>query len=36
MRVLISGASGRMGTMLVRAVALAEAVELAGATERLG
>lgn len=36
MRVLITGASGRMGRMLVRAVALAEGAELAGATERAG
>lgn len=36
MRVLISGASGRMGTMLVRAVALAENAKLAGVTERQG
>jgi len=36
MRVLISGASGRMGKMLVRAVALAERAELVGASERAG
>jgi 4-hydroxy-tetrahydrodipicolinate reductase len=33
---LITGASGRMGKMLVRAVALAEGAELTGATERAG
>ncbi|MDX8388383.1 MAG: 4-hydroxy-tetrahydrodipicolinate reductase [Ghiorsea sp.] len=36
MRVLITGASGRLGRMLVRAVALAEDTELTGATERSG
>ena len=36
MRVLISGASGRMGTMLVRAVAQTEGATLVGATERQG
>jgi len=36
MRVVITGASGRMGSMLLRAVAQAEGVTLAGATEREG
>jgi len=36
MRVIITGASGRMGQMLIRAVALADGVNLAGATERAG
>ncbi|MDX8396614.1 MAG: 4-hydroxy-tetrahydrodipicolinate reductase [Mariprofundaceae bacterium] len=36
MRVIITGASGRMGRMLVRAVAEAEGTVLAGATERPG
>ena len=36
MRVIITGASGRMGQMLIRAVALADGVSLAGATERAG
>ena len=36
MRIWITGASGRMGKMLVRAVVEAEGVELAGATERPG
>ena len=36
MRVIISGASGRMGTMLLRAVAQAEDTTLVGATERQG
>ena len=36
MRVIISGASGRMGTMLVRAVAQAKGAMLVGATERQG
>ncbi len=36
MRILITGASGRMGQMLIRAVALAEGVTLVGATERAG
>ncbi|MDX8384081.1 MAG: 4-hydroxy-tetrahydrodipicolinate reductase [Ghiorsea sp.] len=36
MRVIITGASGRMGQMLVKAVALADGVSLAGATERQG
>jgi len=36
MRVIITGASGRMGRMLVRAAALADDVELVGATERSG
>jgi len=34
MRVIITGASGRMGQMLVKAVALASHATLAGATER--
>jgi 4-hydroxy-tetrahydrodipicolinate reductase len=33
---LITGASGRMGKMLIRAAALAEGVTLVGATERTG
>ena len=36
MRVIISGASGRMGQMLIRAIAQAEGVQLVGATEREG
>ncbi|MFQ5581096.1 MAG: 4-hydroxy-tetrahydrodipicolinate reductase [Mariprofundaceae bacterium] len=36
MRVIVTGASGRMGRMLVRAVADARGAELAGATERPG
>jgi len=36
MRVVITGASGRMGQMLVRAVVQAENTELVGATERKG
>jgi len=36
MRVIVVGASGRMGRMLVRAVAEAEGAELVGATERPG
>ena len=36
MRIIITGASGRMGQMLIRAVAQAEGVKLAGATERAG
>ena len=36
MRVIISGASGRMGTMLVRTVAQAKDATLVGATEREG
>lgn len=36
MRVIVVGASGRMGRMLVRAVAEADGAELAGATERPG
>ena len=36
MRVIISGASGRMGTMLVRAVVQAKYATLVGATEREG
>ncbi len=36
MRIIITGASGRMGRMLIRAVAEAEGVELAAATERPG
>ncbi|MDQ7004275.1 MAG: 4-hydroxy-tetrahydrodipicolinate reductase [Ghiorsea sp.] len=36
MRIIITGASGRMGQMLVRAVNEAEGVTLAGATERQG
>ena len=36
MRVLITGASGRMGRMLISAVALADGLSLAGATERTG
>ncbi len=34
MRVVVTGASGRMGRMLVRAVAESESMELVGATER--
>jgi len=36
LRIIVAGASGRMGRMLVRAVAEARGVELAGATERSG
>ena len=36
MRIVIVGASGRMGRMLVRAVSQADGVVLAGATERSG
>ncbi|HCS13061.1 MAG: 4-hydroxy-tetrahydrodipicolinate reductase [Zetaproteobacteria bacterium CG06_land_8_20_14_3_00_59_53] len=36
MRVIISGASGRMGRMLVQAVSEMEGAELVGATERAG
>lgn len=36
MRIIITGASGRMGQMLVRAVAEAEGASLVGATERQG
>jgi len=36
LRVIVVGASGRMGRMLVRAVAESEGVILAGATERAG
>ncbi len=36
MRILVTGASGRMGRMLVCAVAQADGVELVGATERGG
>ncbi|MDQ6973158.1 MAG: 4-hydroxy-tetrahydrodipicolinate reductase [Mariprofundaceae bacterium] len=36
MRVIITGASGRMGRMLVRAVSEAEGAELVAATERAG
>ena len=36
MRIIITGASGRMGQMLIRAVAQAEGVQLVGATERQG
>jgi len=36
MRVIITGASGRMGRMLVRAVAESDGAELVGATERAG
>ena len=36
MRIIVAGASGRMGRMLIRAVCEAEGVELAGATERPG
>ncbi|MDQ6987805.1 MAG: 4-hydroxy-tetrahydrodipicolinate reductase [Mariprofundaceae bacterium] len=36
MRVIITGASGRMGRMLVRAVSESDAAELLGATEREG
>ncbi len=36
MRVIVTGASGRMGRMLVRAVAEFEGAELVGATERPG
>ncbi len=36
MRVIITGASGRMGRMLVRAVTEADGVQLVGATERAG
>ncbi len=36
MRIIITGASGRMGQMLLRAVDEAEAVTLVGATERQG
>jgi len=36
MRVIITGASGRMGRMLVKAVAMADGAELVGATERSG
>jgi 4-hydroxy-tetrahydrodipicolinate reductase len=35
-RVIVTGASGRMGRMLVRAVTEAKGMELAGATERSG
>ncbi len=36
MRIIITGAAGRMGQMLIRAVAQAEGVRLVGATERAG
>ncbi|MDQ6966037.1 MAG: 4-hydroxy-tetrahydrodipicolinate reductase, partial [Mariprofundaceae bacterium] len=36
MRVMVTGASGRMGRMLVRAVCDADGVELVAATEREG
>jgi len=36
MRVIVTGASGRMGRMLVRAVTESEGAELVGATERPG
>jgi len=36
MRVIITGASGRMGRMLVRAITESEGAELVGATERPG
>jgi 4-hydroxy-tetrahydrodipicolinate reductase len=36
MRIIVAGASGRMGRMLIRAVCEAEGVELTGATERPG
>jgi len=36
LRVIVAGASGRMGRMLVRAVSETEGMELAGATERVG
>jgi len=36
MRVIVVGASGRMGRMLVRAISEAEGAELVGATERPG
>ena len=36
MRVIITGASGRMGQMLIRAVATTHGVSLVGATERSG
>lgn len=35
-RIIVAGASGRMGRMLVRAVSEAKGMELAGATERSG
>ncbi|HID37480.1 MAG TPA: 4-hydroxy-tetrahydrodipicolinate reductase, partial [Ghiorsea sp.] len=36
MRIIITGASGRMGQMLIRTVTEAEGVQLVGATERQG
>ncbi len=36
MRVLVTGASGRMGKMLIRAVMMAANAQLVGATERVG
>jgi len=36
MKVIVTGASGRMGRMLVRAISESEDAELAGATERSG
>ncbi len=36
MRIIITGASGRMGQMLIRAVLLAKGASLVGATERVG
>lgn len=36
LRIIVAGASGRMGRMLVRAVSETEGVELVGATERTG
>ncbi len=36
MRIIITGASGRMGQMLIRAVVQAQGAELVGATERAG
>ncbi len=36
MKIIVTGASGRMGRMLVRAVVESEGVELAGATEHSG